>query len=237
MSWAMTSHHSRHCRSRSVGGANSLGHRERRRRAHRLGRGNPYSSASVMAATTLINHHQCESNAPSATVKTKSAPCTATKSTQTRRRCRSKKAKAAIALMPAPPKTAIAKRELSRSVGSFDPTPTIKSRNDQTIEPATSQMRIWATRTTPIPNRSHRRPVKVGKGSGRASLVTLATAQQPRILVLAQVLDCFVRQLPCIALDAGNQLRPDLLEGLQCIVIVEADSGRKQWCDVLGQAA
>ncbi|MDA8110824.1 MAG: hypothetical protein M0T83_00020, partial [Nitrospiraceae bacterium] len=52
-----------------------------------------------------------------------------------------------------------------------------------------------------------------------------------------EVFGHFVGQLPRIALDARDQFRPDALESLNGIDVVEADSGRQSWRDVLDQAA
>ena len=61
--------------------------------------------------------------------------------------------------------------------------------------------------------------------------------QQTGIFLCAQFFEHFVGQLPRIALDARDQFRPDALESLNGIDVVEADSGRQSWRDVLDQAA
>ena len=63
------------------------------------------------------------------------------------------------------------------------------------------------------------------------------TGSTDRDIPLREVFGHFVGQLPRIALDARNQFRPDALESLNGIVVIEADSGRPSWRDVLDQAA
>ena len=63
------------------------------------------------------------------------------------------------------------------------------------------------------------------------------TGSTDRDIPLREGFGHFVGQLPRIALDARDQFRPDALESLNGIVVVEADSGRQSWHDVLDQAA
>ena len=61
--------------------------------------------------------------------------------------------------------------------------------------------------------------------------------QQARIFLSPQFFERFVGQLPRIPLDADDEFLPDALESLPRIVVVEADTGGQQRCDVLNQAA
>ena len=63
--------------------------------------------------------------------------------------------------------------------------------------------------------------------------LTVSLREERRILPGAQLVNGPFGELPGIAFDPRNQRVPDALERQDCIVVVEADSHREEWTDVL----